>query len=99
MVVKKQDSYFSNPSAESSTYPLHVLLTNRQTTNKKSREACGSDGRESACSVGDLGLIPGLERSLEKEMTTHSSILAWRVSWTEESGRLQSIGSQRVGHN
>ena len=36
---------------------------------------------------------------LEKEMTTHSSILAWRVPWTEEPGRLQSMGSQRVGHN
>ena len=36
---------------------------------------------------------------LEKEMTTHSSILAWRIPWIEESGGLQSIGSQRVGHN
>ena len=34
---------------------------------------------------------------LEKEMATHSSILAWRIPWTEEPGRLQSIGSQRVG--
>ena len=39
----------------------------------------GSDTRESACSAGDLGLIPGLGRSLEKKMTTHSSILAWRI--------------------
>ena len=39
LVVKKQDSNFSNPTAESSTYPLHIPLTNRQTTNKKSREA------------------------------------------------------------
>ena len=36
---------------------------------------------------------------LEKGMTTHSSILAWRILWTEELGRLQSIGSQRVRHN
>ena len=36
---------------------------------------------------------------LEKEMTTHSSILAWEIPWTEEPGRLQSMGSQRVGHN
>ena len=36
---------------------------------------------------------------LEKEMATHSSILAWRILWTEEPGRLQSTGSQRVGHN
>ena len=39
------------------------------------------------------------EDPLEEEMTTHSSILAWRIPWKEEPGRLQSIGSQRVGHN
>ena len=38
------------------------------------------------------------EDSLEKGMTTHSSILAWRIPWTEEPSRLQSMGSQRVGH-
>ena len=36
---------------------------------------------------------------LEKEMATHSSILAWRISWTEEPGRLSSMGPERVGHN
>ena len=36
---------------------------------------------------------------LEKEMATHSSILAWRIPWTEEPGGLKSMGSQRVGHN
>ena len=41
----------------------------------------------------------GQEDPLEKEMATHSSILAWRFSWTEEAGRLQSMGSQRVGHD
>ena len=40
----------------------------------------------------------GLEDSLEKSMATHSSILAWEISWTEEPGGLQSIVSQRVGH-
>ena len=40
----------------------------------------------------------GQEGPLEEKMATHSSILAWRVPWTEEPGRLQSIGSQRVGH-
>jgi len=39
------------------------------------------------------------EDSLEKGMATHSSILAWRIPWTEEPGRLQSMGSQRVRHN
>ena len=41
----------------------------------------------------------GWEDSLEKEMSAHSSILAWRISWTEEPDRLQSMGSQRVRHN
>ena len=41
----------------------------------------------------------GWEDPLEKEMATHSSILAWRISWTEEPGGLQSMGSQRVEHN
>ena len=43
---------------------------------------CGSAGKESACKVGDTGLIPGLGRSLEKGKATHSSILAWRILWT-----------------
>ena len=46
----------------------------------------------------DMGLIPGWEDSLEEEMATHSSILAWRIPQTEEPGRLQSIGLQRLGH-
>ena len=41
----------------------------------------------------------GREDSLEKEMATHSSILAWRIPWTEKPVRLQSVGSQRVGHD
>ena len=41
----------------------------------------------------------GLEDLLEKEMATHSSILAWRIPWTEEPGVLQSMQSQRVRHN
>ena len=41
----------------------------------------------------------GREDSLEKGMATHSSILAWRIPWTEEPGGLQSVGSQRVGHD
>ena len=41
----------------------------------------------------------GWEDPLEKEMATHSSILAWKISWTEKSGGLQSMGSQRVRHD
>ena len=47
-----------------------------------------SVGKESACNAGDPGLIPGREDPLEKEMATHSSILAWRIPWTEELGGL-----------
>jgi len=50
-----------------------------------------SDGKESACNVGDLGLIPGSGRFLEKGMATHSSVLAWKIPWTEELGGLQSM--------
>ena len=59
----------------------------------------GSDGKASACNAGDLGSILGWDDLLEKEMATHSSTLAWRIPWMEEPGRLQSMGSQRVGHN
>ena len=41
----------------------------------------------------------GQEDTLEKEMATHSSTLAWKIPWTEEPGRLQSMGSQRVRHD
>ena len=41
----------------------------------------------------------GREDLLEKEMATHSSILSWKIPWMEEPGRLQSMGSQRVGHD
>ena len=41
----------------------------------------------------------GREDPLKEEMATHSSVLAWKIQWTEETGRLQSMGSQRVRHN
>ena len=59
----------------------------------------GSEVKVSACSVGDLGSIPGLEDPPEKGMATHSSIVSWKVPWTEEPGGLQSMGSQRVRHD
>ena len=49
-------------------------------------------------SVGDAGLIPGSGRK-EKDMANFSSILAYKILWREEPGGLQSMGSQRVGHN
>ena len=59
----------------------------------------GSDGKESVCNAGDLGSIPGSEDPLEEGMATHSSILAWRIPWTEESGGLQSMELQVAGHD
>ena len=49
--------------------------------------------------AGDAGLIPGLGRSPEKEMATRSSIPPWEIPWTEKPDGLQSMGSQRVGHD
>ena len=54
----------------------------------------GSDGKESTCNAGDLGLIPRLGKSLEKGKATHSSILAWRIPWA-----VLSMGLKRVRHD
>ena len=61
----------------------------------------GSNGKESACNARDLSSVPGLGRSPGEGNgnQTHSSLLAWRIPWTEETGRLQSMGFQRVVHN
>ena len=62
----------------------------------------GSEVKAFACNVGDLGSIPRLGRfpwRRKWQPTTHSSVLAWRIPWTEEPGGLQSTGSQRVGHD
>ena len=61
-----------------------------------------TSGKESTCQCRRhkrSRFDPWVENPLEKGMATHSSILAWRIPWTEELGRLQSIGSQRVGHD
>ena len=59
----------------------------------------GSDGKASATMRETWVRSLGWEDPLEKEMATHSSILAWRIPWMEEPGGLQSTGSQRVGHD
>ena len=58
---------------------------------------CGSAGKESTCNAGELVRSLGWEDPPEKEMATLSSALAWKILWTEEPGRLQSMGSQ--SHN
>ena len=71
----------------------------------------GSDSKEFACNARDPGSIPGLGRSpgegnsyplqhsLVKAMAPHSSTLAWKIPWMKEPGRLQSMGSLRVGYD
>ena len=59
----------------------------------------GSDGKETACNAGSPGRSLDLEDPLEKEMAAHSSILAWRIPWTEKPGKLQSMRLRRTGHN
>ena len=59
----------------------------------------GASGKESACNAGEAGLTRSLEDPLEEGMATHSIILAWRIPWTEEPGKLQSIGSRRARHD
>ena len=59
-------------------------------------------GKESTCQCRRhkrCGFFLGQKDPLEEEMATHSSILAWRIPWTEEPGGLQSTGLQRVGHD
>ena len=58
----------------------------------------GSDGKESAWNAADSQSLDW-EDPLEEEIATHSSILVWKIQWTEDPGGLQSMGSQRVGHD
>ena len=55
--------------------------------------------RNLPANAGDKGTVPRSEDSLEEEMAAHFIILTWKIPWTEEPGRLQPIGSQRVGHD
>ena len=51
----------------------------------------GLDSEESVCHVGDVGSVPGQEDPLEKGMATHSTILTWRIPWTEEHGWVHTV--------
>ena len=64
-------------------YGLLQWLSSKETTCK-------------AGAAGDMGSIPGQEDLLEEGLATHSSILAWRIPWTEKSGGLQSMGLQSL---
>jgi len=60
---------------------------------------CGSDGKEYTCNEGDKGLIPGSRRSPGEGNGNPLQYFCWRIPWTEEPGELQSMRSQRVGHD
>ena len=59
----------------------------------------GSDAKASVYNVGGQVQALGWEDPLEKEIGIHPSTIAWKIPWTEEPGKLQSMGSQRVGHD
>ena len=77
---------------------LYAYITTKK--RKKLKENLSfpgsSDSKVSACNAGDQGSIPGSGRSPGEGNGNHSSILAWKIPWTKEPGRLQSIGLQRV---
>ena len=77
--------------SETCTVSESELKTQGKEVNIKRVSSGGSDSKEFARSVGDLGSL-SQEDPLEKEMTTHSNILAWRIPWTEEPCGLQSMG-------
>ena len=82
---------------------LPSMESHSQTRLKRlSSSSSSSSGKEPACQCRRhkrRGQALDREDPLEEEMVNHSSILAWRIPWTEEPGGLQSIGSQRVGHD
>ena len=82
---------------------LDSALKNRDitlSTKVRISESCGgSSGKGPAGSAGDPGLIPGLGRYPRGEMVTHYSILAWRITWTQEPGRLQLIAEELMLSN
>ena len=84
-LVGRRDFISHTEIASSVTYDQVVLVV-------KKLLASAGDVRHS-------GSIPGQKDPLQEDEQTHSSVLAWSIPWTEEPGRLQSMGSQRVGHN
>ena len=97
----------TGPPAETWMDPERV--TQGEVRRKEKNKYCilthsfpgGLDSKEFACSAGDPGIIPGSGRSPRKgkdSSTLTWRILVWRIPWTEEPGVLQSMGSQRVGH-
>ena len=105
-VLEREATPFPRVSSQPRDQTWVSCIANGFFTIWTSRE-CGASGKEPTCNEGDptdTGLICRSGRSLEGDLRhgtpgTHSRILAWRIPWTEEPSRLQSLGSQRVGHN
>ena len=74
-----------------------IKIARRNITNL--RFPGGSEVKASASNAGDPGSIPGLGRSPGEEMAAQFSTFAWKIPWMEEPDKLQSMGSQRVGHD
>ena len=81
-------------NTHSQTYKQKIHTNTAHTLHTCIREglSCSSVGKEYGCNLDPWRQ----EDALEKEMATHSSILAWRIPWTEEPGRLQSVGSEEL---
>ena len=91
--------FYKKYTTEKEHLSIYVKLNHFAVHLKHQSFPGDSDGKGIAYNAGDPGSIPGQEDLLEKEMATHSSIVAWKIPWTEEPGRLQSTRSQRVRHN
>ena len=105
---KRNKDLISSPHPPSSPLPSNSAFQKEGAKLNESPigETCRKMGfpgvskcKESACNEGGLGQSLGQKDPLEKEMTTHSSILASEIPWTEEPDGLQSVGSQKVRHN
>ena len=95
--VPCQKSWSPRPPWVTKEWAQKFMIRTIESQNFSGSEAHSwVDGKESACNARGLGLITGSEDSLEKGMVNYYIIVAWRIPWIEEPGRLQSIGSQRV---
>ena len=80
------------------TFPKYIEFYKFMSSSLWTSFPGGSEVKASACNTGDPVQSLGQEDPLEKEMATHSSILAWRIPWREEPGRLESTGLQRLSY-
>ena len=106
VLTTRDDTTMRSPPSEMKTQHNQKQINFFKNYMEKLTKPCifpgGASDKEPPANAGDVReacSIPSSGRSLKKEMATHSSILAWKVPWPEEPGRLQSMGLQRVGHD